>query len=168
MRGWMVASWIMTAADIFFALRPDLPSWVGRTVPDVAGYGRARGFVSRRAAHGGAQARLRLDGGAVCAARLRAHGFHPRGPAVELAHGNERPALGRTLARIICDATARTVAILAAGVVAGECVSGARAVPLSAGGLRDFVSGKRLVRGFAGAPDDRRFGGQLFLWWRSS
>ena len=33
MRGWMLAAWIMTAADILFALRPELPSWVGRLVP---------------------------------------------------------------------------------------------------------------------------------------
>jgi hypothetical protein len=33
LRCWMVASWFMTVADIFFAMRPELPPWVGRTVP---------------------------------------------------------------------------------------------------------------------------------------
>jgi hypothetical protein len=31
-RGWMMAAWIMTAADVLFALRPELPSWVGHVV----------------------------------------------------------------------------------------------------------------------------------------
>ena len=42
MRGWMVAAWIMTVADILFALRPELPAWVGRVVATVmvtAGHG---------------------------------------------------------------------------------------------------------------------------------
>jgi hypothetical protein len=42
MRGWMVAAWIMTLADVLFALRPELPSWVGRvlaTVMVTAGHG---------------------------------------------------------------------------------------------------------------------------------
>ena len=42
MRAWMFAAWIMTAADILFALRPELPSWVGRIVATVmvtAGHG---------------------------------------------------------------------------------------------------------------------------------
>lgn len=30
---WMVAAWVMTAADALFAVRPELPYWVGRTVP---------------------------------------------------------------------------------------------------------------------------------------
>jgi len=30
---WMVAAWIMVVADVFFALRPDLPHWVGRLLP---------------------------------------------------------------------------------------------------------------------------------------
>lgn len=30
---WMVAAWVMTAADALFALRPELPYWVGRMFP---------------------------------------------------------------------------------------------------------------------------------------
>lgn len=30
---WMVAAWVMTAADILFALRPELPNWFGRIFP---------------------------------------------------------------------------------------------------------------------------------------
>lgn len=30
---WMTAAWVMTAADLLFALRPRLPYWVGRTAP---------------------------------------------------------------------------------------------------------------------------------------
>jgi hypothetical protein len=30
---WMVAAWVMTAADALFALRPELPHWVGRFFP---------------------------------------------------------------------------------------------------------------------------------------
>jgi hypothetical protein len=30
---WMVAAWTMVAADVLFALRPELPYWVGRIVP---------------------------------------------------------------------------------------------------------------------------------------
>ncbi|MBP7551287.1 MAG: hypothetical protein KA761_13445 [Gemmatimonadaceae bacterium] len=30
---WMVAAWVMTAADLLFALRPELPYWIGRTAP---------------------------------------------------------------------------------------------------------------------------------------
>ena len=60
-RGWIAAAWIMTAADILFALRPELPVWIGRTLPTLmvtAGHGvlllgaqrtadrpRRRGFV---------------------------------------------------------------------------------------------------------------------------
>jgi hypothetical protein len=30
---WMVAAWVMTAADALFAARPELPYWVGRILP---------------------------------------------------------------------------------------------------------------------------------------
>jgi len=30
---WMISAWILTVADIFFALRPELPYWIGRLVP---------------------------------------------------------------------------------------------------------------------------------------
>lgn len=30
---WMCSAWIMTAADVFFALRPELPYWMSRSVP---------------------------------------------------------------------------------------------------------------------------------------
>lgn len=30
---WMLAAWVMALADVFFALRPDLPAWFGRLVP---------------------------------------------------------------------------------------------------------------------------------------
>lgn len=30
---WMVAAWVMTSADILFALRPELPNWFGRFFP---------------------------------------------------------------------------------------------------------------------------------------
>lgn len=33
MRGWMIAAWVMTAADVLFALRPELPQWVSRILP---------------------------------------------------------------------------------------------------------------------------------------
>lgn len=33
MRYWMWSAWIMTAADVFFALRPELPYWMARSVP---------------------------------------------------------------------------------------------------------------------------------------
>ena len=33
MRYWMLAAWVMTLADIFFAARPELPYWVGRLIP---------------------------------------------------------------------------------------------------------------------------------------
>lgn len=33
MRYWMLAAWVMTAADILFAARPVLPYWVGRLAP---------------------------------------------------------------------------------------------------------------------------------------
>ena len=33
MRYWMMAAWVMTLADLLFALRPTLPYAVGRTVP---------------------------------------------------------------------------------------------------------------------------------------
>lgn len=33
MRYWMIAAWIMTAADVFFALRASLPYWFGRFLP---------------------------------------------------------------------------------------------------------------------------------------
>jgi len=42
MRGWMIAGWIMTVADILFALRPELPPWLARVLPTLlvtAGHG---------------------------------------------------------------------------------------------------------------------------------
>ncbi len=30
---WVLAAWVMTVADVFFAVRPELPAWIGRTVP---------------------------------------------------------------------------------------------------------------------------------------
>jgi hypothetical protein len=33
MRYWMIAAWIMTVADVFFAIRSELPHWFGRLVP---------------------------------------------------------------------------------------------------------------------------------------
>ena len=33
MRYWMLSAWVMTLADVLFALRPELPYWVGRLVP---------------------------------------------------------------------------------------------------------------------------------------
>jgi len=33
MRYWMLGAMVMTAADVFFALRPELPRWMARTVP---------------------------------------------------------------------------------------------------------------------------------------
>ncbi|MDQ5977197.1 MAG: hypothetical protein QG602_169 [Verrucomicrobiota bacterium] len=33
MRYWMIAAWIMTVADIFFAMRSELPHWFGRLAP---------------------------------------------------------------------------------------------------------------------------------------
>ena len=32
-RYWMLGAWVMVVADVFFALRPDLPEWFGRFVP---------------------------------------------------------------------------------------------------------------------------------------
>lgn len=33
MRYWMLSAWVMTAADILFAARPELPPWIGRIAP---------------------------------------------------------------------------------------------------------------------------------------
>src|SRR6478736_1050317 len=33
MRYWMLAAWVMTGADVLFALRPELPHWIGRLAP---------------------------------------------------------------------------------------------------------------------------------------
>ena len=33
MRYWMLSAWVMTAADIFFALRPELSYWAGKLIP---------------------------------------------------------------------------------------------------------------------------------------
>lgn len=33
MRYWMLSAWVMTAADIFFALRPELSHWVAKLIP---------------------------------------------------------------------------------------------------------------------------------------
>lgn len=33
MRYWMIAAWIMTVADVFFAMRAGMPHWFGRFVP---------------------------------------------------------------------------------------------------------------------------------------
>lgn len=33
MRYWMVSAWVMTAADIFFAVRPELPYWAAKLIP---------------------------------------------------------------------------------------------------------------------------------------
>ncbi len=33
MRYWMLSAWVMTAADIFFAARPELPYWAAKLVP---------------------------------------------------------------------------------------------------------------------------------------
>lgn len=33
LRPWAVAAWVMLLADVLFALRPELPTWVGRIVP---------------------------------------------------------------------------------------------------------------------------------------
>lgn len=33
MRDWVIAAWVMTVADVFFALRPELPYWVSRLAP---------------------------------------------------------------------------------------------------------------------------------------
>jgi hypothetical protein len=35
MRYWMLAAWIMTGADVLFAIRPELPHWVSRLAPTV-------------------------------------------------------------------------------------------------------------------------------------
>jgi hypothetical protein len=35
MRYWMMSAWIMTGADVLFALRPELTHWVGRLLPTV-------------------------------------------------------------------------------------------------------------------------------------
>lgn len=32
-RYWMISAWVMTAADLLFALRPQLPHWMDRTLP---------------------------------------------------------------------------------------------------------------------------------------
>ncbi len=34
-RPWMVSGWVMLVADVLFALRPELPVWIGRIVPTV-------------------------------------------------------------------------------------------------------------------------------------
>ena len=33
MRWWMISAWVMLAADVLFAARPELPQWLGRTLP---------------------------------------------------------------------------------------------------------------------------------------
>ena len=33
MRYWMLSAWVMTAADIFFAARPELPYWAAKLIP---------------------------------------------------------------------------------------------------------------------------------------
>jgi hypothetical protein len=33
MRYWMLSAWVMTAADIFFAVRPELPHWAAKLIP---------------------------------------------------------------------------------------------------------------------------------------
>lgn len=33
MRYWMLSAWVMTAADVFFAARPELPHWAARLIP---------------------------------------------------------------------------------------------------------------------------------------
>jgi hypothetical protein len=33
MRCWMLSAWVMTVADIFFALRPELPYWAAKLIP---------------------------------------------------------------------------------------------------------------------------------------
>ena len=33
MRYWMLSAWVMTAADIFFAVRPELPYWAAKLIP---------------------------------------------------------------------------------------------------------------------------------------
>lgn len=35
MRYWMLSAWIMTVADVLFALRPELPHWVARLAPTI-------------------------------------------------------------------------------------------------------------------------------------
>lgn len=35
MRCWMMAAWVMTGADALFALRPELPNWIGRLFPTI-------------------------------------------------------------------------------------------------------------------------------------
>lgn len=53
MRYWMLAAWVMTAADIFFAARPDLPHWAGKLVPTLlVTVGHAALFLgAQRTAH---------------------------------------------------------------------------------------------------------------------
>lgn len=63
MRHWMMAAWIMTAADAFFALRSGLPHWFGRFVPPLlvtaghialyCGARRTAGLRARRELLGG-------------------------------------------------------------------------------------------------------------------
>lgn len=36
MRYWMLAAWVMTAADVLFALRPLMPLWFARVIPTLA------------------------------------------------------------------------------------------------------------------------------------
>lgn len=48
MRCWMLSAWVMTVADIFFALRPELPYWAAQAYPDAPGHGRRRGCSSAR------------------------------------------------------------------------------------------------------------------------
>ncbi len=33
MRWWMISAWVMAAADVLFAARPDLPNWIGQMLP---------------------------------------------------------------------------------------------------------------------------------------
>lgn len=35
MRYWMLSAWVMTAADVFFAARPDLPHWAAKLIPTI-------------------------------------------------------------------------------------------------------------------------------------
>lgn len=53
---WMTAAWTMVAADVLFALRPELPYWVGRMVPTLmvtVGQVVLLLWTMRRAARGG-------------------------------------------------------------------------------------------------------------------
>lgn len=65
MLSWMVAAWVMTTADVFFALRPELPYWLGRILPTIlitVGHGVLL-FGAQQTA--GRAAGLRLVGGLV-------------------------------------------------------------------------------------------------------